>query len=137
MTKQMMPVEQYCNLVREIGIEEAYRQRHRCTGRTRRLALRTLADISEGKTVVMYYGINHGRRDNYTYQNAKWFLNELRALIERTMNDLDWHYCQSNIQCRTSGGKIILVNEMRPEEQRGHYLYRSGAEVVYIKEDME
>ncbi len=134
--KQLMPVDRYVDLVRNAGIEQAYQMRHRGTGRTKRLVLRTLALISEGEHVIMRYGYAEHSRDvpPYSYQRAKDFMRQVRELANMYMHDIEWQFRESSMDCITSGGKFVLVNEAT--DHRGTW-QKLRTEAIEVKEDME
>lgn len=132
MPKQLMPIDRYVDLVKHIGIEPAYKQRHRGTGRTKRLVLRTLALLSEGEHMIMRYGYG---KDAPQYCMCKDFVRQLRELACNYMQDIDWHFRESSIDCITSGGKFFLLNE--GAESRGQQWQKLRDTAIEVKDDME
>lgn len=58
---QVMETEQYVQRVRDVGIEQAYAERFRCTGRTVRDILALTTKLSEGKAVIIHSSSHPGR----------------------------------------------------------------------------
>jgi hypothetical protein len=84
---QMLDTEQYIELVRMHGIEAAYQQRFRATGRTVREILKLTIMMSEGKQVHIMYGATKGRTGgNSQAQAVEVLRNVLRTAESFGMN---------------------------------------------------
>lgn len=125
MGNQTIETERYIDLVRHLGIEEAYKQRFRHTGRTTRDILRLAHLLSDGQVVHIYTDNRPGKQRDFAI-----------AVLQRVMDvgnllgiPMATHLCRTELSCPVSGGLIRVfqagANErgMRPEKTMEYVLH--------------
>ncbi|AGC35597.1 hypothetical protein RHEph02_gp030 [Rhizobium phage RHEph02] len=98
---QTAPIERYIEMVKSFGIEEAYKQRFRGTGRTTREILKLAIMMSEGKKIHVMYG----DRKEATHEHATWIIH----MVQRVCDFLGMEYEQvvrHTYHFPQSGGRI-------------------------------
>lgn len=63
--RQLIDLDNYIEMIKHLGVEEAYKQRYRRTGRTVRDILRLTLALSEGKKIVMFTSSAPGHTLHY------------------------------------------------------------------------
>lgn len=95
----------YHQMVDNLGIEEAYKQRSRCTGRTVRDILHLTLKLSEGKTVEIHTSALPG--------NTKYHaMDVLRRVIDLASGlGMAVRRIGDRIEYTPSGGSILVVSD--------------------------
>lgn len=102
---QTVDTETYKKMVDSLGIEEAYKQRFRGTGRTQRDILKLAIKLSEGKTVEIHTAPVAGN----TRQDAVSVLINVEHICRTLGMDVD-KPSSAAILYNRSGGSIRIVD---------------------------
>lgn len=113
---QTVAVERYIEMVRTMGIEDAYKQRRRGTGRTIRDVLALAQKISAGEHVVIFYSSEAGQQFSY----AQDVLNRVLETLKLLGADYPQWSTVSRITMPVSGGSITLYNKSQDSGVLGH-----------------
>lgn len=101
-TAQLVPTERYVQMVRDLGIEEAYKQRFRGTGRTVRDVLTLVMNMSHGNKVVLTPTAAPGRNRS----NCEAVLKKV-AHIARELG-MNINYTGDSVIYEMSGGEVLI-----------------------------
>lgn len=110
---QRVDTERYIEMVRTLGIEEAYKQRFRCTGRTVRDVLNLAMHMSNGAKVHLVYTDKPGQTSSYCH-----------SVVDRVIRLLDAEGMQydktvAGVSFPQSGGTISVVSANNPHATLG------------------
>lgn len=115
---QTVSVDQYIEMVKSMGIEGAYRQRFRGTGRTVRDILQIATLVSSGEKIVI---IADGRPGN-TLEHAR----EVMHRVKYVLNDLGMQYRVTSMSVHNmhNDGELRVVSNTANSRGLRHKEYK-------------
>lgn len=99
---QFINIDMYIEIVKSAGIEAAYAQRFRRTGKTTRAALRAAADVSGGRHLII--------SDSYPHWQQKAFVDR----VAKYLCDVELSHTDDGLEVPCSGGLLMLSRGCRP-----------------------
>ncbi len=106
--RQMIDLDNYIEMIKNVGVEAAYAMRFRKTGRSVRDILRLTLALSEGKKIVMRTSRDPGK----TLDHHNHILRQVRELCNVMNMDVQYLPTYARIVYKQSGGCIQVVTNV-------------------------